>query len=134
MGAAEENLPGSVNPAPDAHAPDGLGPTAPAGGVPEDLRPYLAEAPVESAGAGSLPDPAGAAPSADMDPLATQPTPTVLTGGDLPPADPDMFPAVSGPLRPANEVLLEQLSPTSPVFRRRAFASMLRVLLAGKVE
>ena len=46
----------------------------------------------------------------------------------------EAHPPISGPLRPANEVLLEQLAPTSPVFRRRAFASMLRVLLAGKVD
>lgn len=43
-------------------------------------------------------------------------------------------PTISGPLRPANEALLEQIAPTSAVLRRRAFAAMLRVLLAGKVD
>lgn len=83
---------------------------------------------------GSLPDPRLAAPSQSMDPdLAPSPTaaPSAASAADgvIPQSAP-----ISGPLRPANEVLLEQLAPTSPVFRRRAFSSMLRVLLAGKGE
>jgi hypothetical protein len=75
-----------------------------------------------------------------MEPVTTQPSTSGSDPSETPASVPaadaagpqEAFPPISGPLRPANEVLLEQLSPTSPVFRRRAFASMLRVLLAGK--
>lgn len=57
------------------------------------------------------------------------------------PADlePEVIPAarperVEGALRPANEVALERLAPSSPVLRRRAFSSLLRVLLSGRGE
>jgi hypothetical protein len=84
--------------------------------------------------AGSLPYPAVPAPSAGMEPVAAGPSSPESLPSQPRAASEGDFPPISGPLRPANEVLLEQLAPTSPVFRRRAFASMLRVLLAGKGE
>lgn len=40
--------------------------------------------------------------------------------------------SAAGALRPANEVMLERIAPTSPMLRRRAFGSLLRVLLSEK--
>jgi hypothetical protein len=75
-------------------------------------------------GAASLPSSGTSAPSSHMD-----------TDDVLPPL-PDLPSAatepISGPLRPASEVLLEELIPTSPLVRRRAFGSLLRVLLSSR--
>lgn len=72
------------------------------------------------------------APAQDTASVAPQPAQQESTGGM---AAPD-FPGgeVSGSLRPANEVVLERLVPSSAMLRKRAFSSLLRVLLTGKGE
>jgi hypothetical protein len=92
--------------------------------------------------AGSLPTVAAPAPSTGMDDetrdLDAAPAPATPGGAvampTVSPVPPARVGEVTGALRPANEVVLEQLAPSSPMLRRRAFSSLLRVLLTSKGE
>lgn len=77
--------------------------------------------------AGMEPSDLTSAPSETSSQPATQPV--VQIGSADGAAD-----VVVGELRPANEAILEQLVPTSAMLRKRAFSSLLRVLLSGKGE